>query len=653
MAKEKSGVDSIKVADEWLRLAIAAWGIGRWEFDLEAGAFEVSPEFRAMFGFGPEKRITPEAIFSVLSKGDRFRARKALKKALDPEGDRQYREKYRVCRANDGEERWISSIGRAFFSQGKPVRVIGTCRDVTDEVVMERLATEKTQLAEQLGTVAACVAALPGVIGTLRRTPDGKDAFPYLSAKFTDVYGFDPEDVKTDITPIAARRHPEDVARYLSAIAESARTGSMLHEEFRWRHPQKGMIWLEVQANPVTEPGGGCLWHGYVQDVTERKRAEERLRASEERFRAFFDSNLLGVCFGNARNGAITDANDKFLELTGYDREDLLAGRISWLDMTPQEYRPHNAVAITEMIAAGKNACPMEKEYIRKDGTRIPVLIARALLDKATLDGVAFILDISEQKRHEARERKLNADRIEAMQSMAASIAHEINQPLAAIGAYLGVLRRMLEKPPEKRSASVAEVLAKAFAQVARTGEIVSKLRSFIAHGEPDKCRLSAHGLIEEALSTTAAAIKAAEVSLSPRLNAAEDGVLADRTQIVLVLVNLLINAVQAMEPVQRRELIVSTTSDEDGIRINIIDTGVGLSEKMKSSLFEPFATTKPRGMGVGLSISRAIIEAHHGRIWAEPNPQGGTIFSFTIPLARSHGAAAEPNEAEAALGGR
>jgi len=136
-----------------------------------------------------------------------------------------------------------------------------------------------------------------------------------------------------------------------------------------------------------------------------------------------------------------------------------------------------------------------------------------------------------------------------------------------------------------------------------------------------------------------------AGVAVSLRLNAAQDGVLADKMQIVLVLVNLMSNAMQAMEPVWRRELVVSTTSDEEEIWIDVIDTGVGLSEKIESSLFEPFATTKPRGMGVGLSISRTIIEAHHGRIWASPNPEGGAILSLTIPLANNHGEATQSDE--------
>jgi PAS domain S-box-containing protein len=643
---EEQGVaDRLQLTHERLRLAIAVGGVGAWDYDPVANVMEASPEMRAIFGFPEDKRISPEAIFSLMAADDVAHAQEALNKSLDPAGDGQYRTKFRIHRADGGEERWISCAGQAFFAGGKAVRLIGTSRDRTDEMRAERLLAEKSQLAQQLGTVAACAAAVPGIIGTLRRSADGKYCFPYVSDGFADLYGFAPEDVKDDIACIAERRHPEDRARYEAAIEESARTLSMLHEEFRWEHPRKGMIWLEVQANPIAEPDGGVLWHGYIQDITERKRAEEKSRASEARFRAFFDSNLLGVVYGNAVSGDVSDANDRFLEMIGYGHDDLTAGRISWKELTAPEFRYINEEAIAEVIASGKNQRPTEKEYIRKDGTRLPVLVARAILDKTSLDGVAFVLDISEQKQNEARARKLHADRISVMQSMAAGLAHEINQPLTALGTYLKVLRRLLQMKPEQRSVSLAETLDKASAQVTRAGEIISRLRSFIAHGEPDKFPLGVHELIHEAVAATASDMKDAQVNVALRLDAAQDGVLADRTQIVLVLVNLLNNAMEAMEAVPRRELVVSTRSNGDEIRIDVIDTGVGLSEKRKSNLFEPFATTKPSGMGVGLSISRAIIEAHHGRIWAETNPDSGAVISIALPLAGSQSEYAESDE--------
>jgi signal transduction histidine kinase len=187
---------------------------------------------------------------------------------------------------------------------------------------------------------------------------------------------------------------------------------------------------------------------------------------------------------------------------------------------------------------------------------------------------------------------------------------------------------------PERRPASVAEALDKAAAQVTRMGQIVTRLRAFIAHGEPDKILLKLHQLIQDAYDAISIKAKERKIRVTLQLNAEEDEVLADKVQIEQVLVNLIRNAKEAIGVSKRREIVISTSSSGIEVRVDIADTGIGLSQKVKSSLFEPFVTTKDNGMGVGLSISRAIIQAHHGRIWAESNPEGGAIFGFTLPLA-------------------
>lgn len=482
--------------------------------------------------------------------------------------------------------------------------------------------------------MAACVDAMPGAIASFRFSPDGTGCFPYGSANFEDIFGFRPEESKADLATMRARIHPDDVARIDAAIATSATHLTKYHEEYRFLHPAKGAIWIEVHSMPTREPDGSIIWHGYVCDITARKRAEEELRLSEARHRAFFDANLIGVCYANATDATIVEANDRYLQMLGYTREDLNAGRINWRELTPPEYRAVNDAAIAELLETGKNERPTEKEYIRKDGSRLPVLVARAILDRDTLSGVAFILDISELKEKEARLREAHRGQLAMMRSMALGIAHEINQPLAATVAYLRVLPRLLEIEPEKRPASVLDTVNNTVAQVMRAGEIISRLRSFIAHGEPDKVRANMHGLILEAMETILSVAKEKKIAVTLDLGASSDEVLADRVQIVQVLINLIRNAKEAMEPVSERRLVISTRSIDADIRIDIADTGVGLTEKRRSDLFVPFATTKPSGMGVGLSISREIIEAHHGRIWAEANPEGsGAIFSFTLPL--------------------
>jgi PAS domain S-box-containing protein len=623
--------DRLRITNERLRLAISVAAVGTWDLDVATNFMEANPEVREIFGFAPDTLINLEVVFATSMPYDLPAVQAALRAAFDSAGDGAFRAEYRIRRANDSEERWISARAQAFFKNGRPVRLVGICRDITNDKLATQLLLDKARLAEQLTSVAA---SLPGVICSFRQSAEGKQSMPYVSANFSKVYGLAPEVVRTNAGPLFQRIHHDDVCHVRTGIAESVRTLTLWHDEFRYEHPQKGMIWLEGQSSPNLEPGGDIVWHGYVQEVTERKRAELELHTNEARSRALFDSGLIGVMCWSI-NGAITDANDKFLEMLGYCREDLRAGRLDWGDMTPPEYRSIVDAAFAELKETGSNRRPFEKEYFRKDGTRLPVLVAGVMLDSARLNGIAFVLDISERKGAEVQLRKSYADRMNLMKSMAAGLAHEINQPLAATVIYLKTLRQLIHMEPDRRPASVAESLEKATAQVMRAGQIVTRLRAFIAHSEPDTVLFKLHDLIQNALDHTSVESKELQIRVTLQLNTEEDEVLADKVQIEQVLVNLMRNAKEAIGASKRREIVISTSSSEIDVRVDIADTGGGLSEKVKSSLFEPFMTTKEDGMGVGLSISRAIIEAHHGTIWADSNPEGGAIFRFTLPLAR------------------
>ena len=233
----------------------------------------------------------------------------------------------------------------------------------------------------------------------------------------------------------------------------------------------------------------------------------------------------------------------------------------------------------------------------------------------------------------ETRMRELHGDRLKLIENMAAGLAHELNQPLSAINAYLNIARRLLKS--EQELAKVDEVLDLASRQVTRAAEIISNLRDFIAHGETDKTLQNLNDVVRTACEFTDAMAKEHQIKTTLRLNAESDRVIANRVQIQQVVVNLKRNAIEAMQECERREMLVQTSLvDGNMIRTDVVDTGPGLAEPIKKNLFEPFMSTKTHGLGVGLSISRSIIEAHHGKLWAEPNPGGGTIFSFVLPLA-------------------
>ena len=234
--------------------------------------------------------------------------------------------------------------------------------------------------------------------------------------------------------------------------------------------------------------------------------------------------------------------------------------------------------------------------------------------------------------------------RLSAMGEMASALAHELNQPLAAISNYMKGSRRLLADSSDPNRAKIENALDRAAEQALRAGQIIRRLRDFVARGESEKRVESLSKLIEEAGALGLTGAREQGVQLRFNLNPEHDLVLVDRVQIQQVLVNLFRNALEAMVHSPRRELIASNTVvADDAIQVTVSDTGHGFHDDVKPNLFQPFFTTKDTGMGVGLSISRSIIEAHGGQMSAESNDWGGATFRFTLPAASAesltHGA--------------
>jgi two-component system sensor kinase FixL len=218
------------------------------------------------------------------------------------------------------------------------------------------------------------------------------------------------------------------------------------------------------------------------------------------------------------------------------------------------------------------------------------------------------------------------------MGEMASALAHELNQPLSAVANYLQGSKRLLQNSADTRAPMIMEALDKASEQAVRAGQVIHRLRDFVARGETEKRIESIKKLIEEASALALVAAKDHSVRVNLQLDPSRDLVLADRVQIQQVLLNLLRNALEAMQASERRVLDVSTSpAENDMVAVDIADTGCGIAPDVASRLFQPFVTTKRQGMGVGLSISRTIIQSHGGEITVEPNPGGGTVFRFTL----------------------
>lgn len=277
----------------------------------------------------------------------------------------------------------------------------------------------------------------------------------------------------------------------------------------------------------------------------------------------------------------------------------------------------------------------------RKDGSTFPMELAVGEMrsgDHRYFTG--FVRDISERQQTEARLQELQSElvhmsRLTAMGEMASALAHELNQPLSAIGNYLKGSQRLLEEASDDRSTALRGALDKAAEQAVRAGQIIRRMRDFVSRGEIERRVESVSKLVEEASALALVGTKELELDVRFKFQPDADLVLADRVQVQQVLINLIRNAIDAMADTPQRQLIIATRPDaDDMVEVSVTDTGSGIAPEIVDQLFQPFVTTKRQGMGVGMSISRTIVDAHGGKIWAEPNVGGGTVIRFTLAAA-------------------
>ena len=275
----------------------------------------------------------------------------------------------------------------------------------------------------------------------------------------------------------------------------------------------------------------------------------------------------------------------------------------------------------------------------RKDGSTFPMELAVGEVKSAGARFfTGFVRDLTERQETDSRLQELQAElvhisRLTAMGEMASTLAHELNQPLSALANYVQGSRRILEDRTDETSGILRQALDKAAEQALRAGEIIRRLRDFVARGETERRVESLVKLVEEASALALVGAKEQGVRVRFLLDPRIDLVLVDKVQIQQVLLNLMRNAIEAMANAPRRELVIGAEPAADGMAvISVADTGSGISDEIAAQIFQPFVTTKRQGMGIGLSISRTIVESHGGEIATRPNAGGGTIFQFTIP---------------------
>ncbi len=385
---------------------------------------------------------------------------------------------------------------------------------------------------------------------------------------------------------------------------------------------------------------------GYLRDITERKRNENalleihaKLARSEERWRSVFENSAIGVALTDL-NGRFIATNPVYQMMLGYTEQEI--EQLSFLDITVEEDRNLNWELVEQLLNGKRRQFQIEKRYRRKDGSTVWVRNSVSVVP-GTEQVPRFIMALSEDvtEQHEAKAAldKARSDlaqvaRISTLNALTASIAHELNQPLSGVITNASTCTRMLAADPPNVEGA-CETARRTIRDGNRASEVVTRLRALFTKKESATESVDLNDATREVLALSSGDLERNRVIVRTDLAGDLPLVTGDRVQLQQVILNLLRNASDAMSTIDDhpRELVIMTERNEnDGVRLSVKDTGVGIDPQIEAKLFEAFHTTKDDGMGIGLFVSRSIMESHQGRLWAIQNEGHGATFLFSIP---------------------
>ncbi|MGA2087675.1 MAG: PAS domain S-box protein [Stellaceae bacterium] len=471
-------------------------------------------------------------------------------------------------------------------------------------------------------------------IGIKWSAPDGR--LVEVNHSFCTLLGFDRAELLTrrydDIT------HPEDAPEDRRQFARlmAGEIPSYAIEK-RYIHKSGEPVRVRVTSSLMKSPIPYRI--SIVEDVRAYHQAERVRQESEARLRSILDAVPDAMIVIDER-GLIESFSPSAEKMFGFAAVEIIGQNVKVL--MPQPYREQHDGYIGRYLHTGERRIIGIGRLVtgqRKDGGLFPMELS---VGESKLEGrrvfTGFVRDLTERESAERRIEQLQGElthvaRLSELGQMGAALAHELNQPLTAIVNYLQAGRRMLQAADTPVPPRVAETMEKAAAQAERAGQVIRRLREFVARGETDRRSENVNTVIEEAAALALIGAKSAGVTTRITLRSDLPPVVMDKVQIQQVLLNLIRNALEAMETSEERILVIEAATKDGMLEFRVSDTGPGLPPEVAGNLFQPFVTTKARGMGVGLSICRSIIEAHGGRISTAKRLGGGTVFAFTLPL--------------------
>jgi PAS domain S-box-containing protein len=546
--------------------------------------------------------------------------------------------------------------------------VIKVSQAVSSEIVFEKLITTLMRLAVEQAGPERCSLILPRSDGqrvVAQATTEGdtvsvrqRDEPLTLAALPASIIHFVLRTREPVLLDDASARNPFADDEYL----RQRQTRSVLCLPLVSQSKLIGVLYLENNLAPTvftpTRLAVLKLLASQAAIAVENASLYRDVAEREAKIRRLVDANIIGTFIWKVTgqnievgDAAIVEANDAFLRMIGYDRADLAAGLLSKSFLSAPEGRDRDAHTAAEVNATGA-VLPFEKEYVRKDGTRVPVLMGLAAFDERRLEGFAFVVDLTERRRAEAEAREserryrevqaalAHAGRVATMGQITASIAHEVSQPVSgAITNAHTALGWMSAPTPDIKEAMLA--LNRIIRDGNRAREIIERIRALARKAPARRDLVDINGAVREVIELTRSETTKSRILVRLDLVDGLPFVLGDRVQLQQVILNLIVNAIESMNTTSDspRDLLVTTGKEALGnVLIAVQDSGPGLTEEALNRLFDPFHTTKPGGLGLGLSICRSIMEAHGGRLWAKANVPRGAIFQFAIPVVETDG---------------
>jgi PAS domain S-box-containing protein len=534
----------------------------------------------------------------------------------------------------DGWIKHIHSVGHPVVdSDGNTIELIGTHLDVTEQyLAKEALQKAFDEIKKSEDRLRLVIDTIPTLVWRAR--PDGVPDF--LNQPALDYTGLSFDQAETG-WPRAF--HPDDKKGMLvkwSTIRASGMPGEL---EARLRRFDGEYRWFLFRAVPLrNEQGNIVKWYGSSTDIEDRKRAEEELRRSEAKLVEAQRVSQTGSFVWNISTGERVGSKE-FFRILGYDQPHSVT-----FEMVLQRAHPEDRAFVEQAIdraaRAGKDL-DYEHRLLMPDGSVKHVhVVAHAVRSEAgQLEFIGAVVDVTatkqaEEKLHKAQAELAHVTRVTTLGELTASIAHEVNQPLAAVVANAEACLRWLDREsPDLVAArrSVEWVINDS----CRASEVIRRVRALAKKSDIEKVPLDVNDVVREAVVLVQRELSSQLISLRTELAPSLPMILGDRVQLQQVIINLVMNGIEAMQPItdRQRELVIRSDQDEmRRVHVSVTDCGVGISAEIANRLFNAFFTTKSSGMGMGLSICRSIVEAHEGRLSISPNEGPGTTVQFVLP---------------------